>query len=85
MGDKANLALRYLSEHSGITSGVDRTQAFAKLQEILKLNASDATNLLWNTYHPYTLWYGFAGVGLGAAVGIVLYSLWIKKYEAADI
>lgn len=85
MGDKANLALKYLAENSGITSGVDRTGAFAKLQEVLNINAVDATNLLWNTYHPYKLWYQFAAIGVASAIGIYFYSLWVKKYEAADI
>lgn len=85
MGDKANLALRYLADHSGITSGIDRTEAFAKLQSVLSINATDATNLLWNTYHPYKLWYQFVGIGMAAAIGIFIYSLWVKKYEAADI
>jgi len=85
MGDKANLALKYLAEHAGIQSGIERTEAFARLQSAVNLNASDATRLLWNTYHPYELWYPFAAIGLAAAAGIFLYSLWVKKYESADI
>jgi MFS family permease len=84
MGDKANLALKYLAEHSGITSGVDRTEAFARLQSVLNLNAADATTLLWSTYHPYKLWYVFVGIGLTSAVAILLYSFWVKKFEADD-
>jgi len=84
MGDKANLAIRYLADHAGVT-GVDRTVAFEKLQSVLNLNAADATTLLWNTYHPYTLWYQFAAVGFASAIGILFYSFWVKKYEAPDI
>lgn len=84
MGDKANLAIRYLAEHAGITSGIERTEAFAKMQEILHLNAVDATNLLWNTYHPYKLWYPLTLIGLASAVGILLYSIWVKKYETPE-
>ncbi len=81
MGDKANLALRYLADHCGTTSGVARTDAFQTLQETLKLSAEQATHLLWTTYHPYQLWYPFVLTGLGAAVGIYLYSLWVKDKE----
>lgn len=84
MGDKANLALKYLSEHSGITSGVARTEAFATLQSTLNINATDATNLLWTTYHPYELWYIFVGIGMSSAVAILLYSFWVRKYETQD-
>ncbi len=77
MGDKANLALRYLSEHQGIT-GVDRTAAMARLQDVLHLDASGATRLLWDTYHPYELWYPFAAIGLASAVGIFLYARWVR-------
>ena len=84
MGDKANLAIRYLAEHAQVT-GVDRTVAFEKLQAVLNLNATDATSLLWNAYHPYTLWYQFAAVGFASAIGILIYSRWVRKYEGADI
>ncbi len=84
LGDKANLALRYLSEHQGITTGVERTDAFAKLQSVLNINATDATTLLWNTYHPYKLWYIFVAIGLASAVGILLYSIWVKKFETQE-
>lgn len=85
MGDKANLAIRYLTENAGVTEAIPRTEAFEKMQSILHLNATDATTLLWNTYHPYQLWYQFAAVGFAAAIGIFFYSRWVRKYEAADI
>jgi len=84
MGDKANLALRYLSEH-GLADGVDRTQAMNALQQALQIDARQATELLWNTYHPYQLWYPFAAIGVASAIGIFFYARWAKKYEAADV
>ncbi len=84
MGDKANLALHYLSEH-GLAEGVDRTQAMESLQQALQLDARQATELLWHTYHPYQLWYPFAAIGIASAIGIFFYARWVKKYEAADV
>lgn len=84
MGDKANLALKYLAENAGITEGVARTEAFAKLQSVLNLNATDATKLLWNTYHPFELWYIFVGIGMASAVAITFYAMWAKKLETAE-
>jgi MFS family permease len=85
MGDKANLALRYLAEHQGIASGVERTVAMEKLQQVLGVSAAQATDLLWKTYEPWRLWIPFAAIGLAAAIGIFFYAKWAKKYEAADV
>ncbi len=85
MGDKANLAIRYLSEHHDITEAITRPEAMIKLQEYLGIDAVEATSLLWNTYHPYELWYPFAAIGFASAICIYFYSRWVKKYEASDI
>ncbi len=77
LGDKANLAARYLAEHHGLP-GVARTGAVARLQEVLHLDAGAATRLLWETYHPYRLWYPFAAIGLASALGIFLYARWVR-------
>jgi len=84
MGDKANLALRYLAEH-GMKADVDRTQAMQALQSALHIDAGQATDLLWHTSHPYQLWYPFAALGLASAVGIWFSARWVRKYEAPDI
>jgi predicted MFS family arabinose efflux permease len=83
MGDKANLALDYLAKNYSIT-GVDRTQAMNKLVEVTGMTHIDATEMLWSVYDPYKLWYQFAAVGLAAAIGMYLYSRWVKRHEAAD-
>ncbi len=84
MGDKANLAVRYLSEKFNLLD-VDRTVAFKKLQEVTNLDPQAATNLLWEAYHPYKLWYQFAAIGIAAAIAMIFYARWVKKYEASDI
>ncbi len=83
-GDKANLALRYLADHGG-AQGVERTKAMEALQSALHIDANAATKLLWDTYHPYTLWYPFVAIGLASAIGIFFYARWARKYEAPDI
>lgn len=84
MGDKANLAVHYLSEKYQMIN-VDRTEAFRKLQEVTGLDPSAATQLLWDAYHPYKLWYQFAAVGIASAIGMIFYARWVKKYEAPEI
>jgi POT family proton-dependent oligopeptide transporter len=74
MSDKANLAIRYLSEHGQNVEGLERTKAMARLEEVTKLDPTAATTLLWSTYRPYQFWYLFIGLGLASAVGMVLYA-----------
>jgi proton-dependent oligopeptide transporter, POT family len=85
MGEKAGLALRYLGAHGGVPAGVDRTNAVESMERVLNLDPNAATRLLWDTYHPYQVWYPFVALGLLSAVLIWFYSLWIKRYEHADV
>jgi MFS family permease len=85
MGDKANLALRYLKEHGGLDVGVDRTAAMDALQRALHLDAGAATRLLWSTYDPWRLWIPFATIGIVSSIGIAVYARWVRRYDAADV
>jgi len=55
------------------------------LQQATHLGPGPATELLWNTYHPFQLWYPFAGVGIASAVAIFFYARWVRQYEGADV
>lgn len=83
MGDKANLALDYLTKNFNVVD-VSRTEAMNKLMEVTGMNAVDATNMLWSTYHPYEVWYRFAVIGLVSALGMLLYSFWIRKHRVMN-
>ena len=82
MGDKANLALHYFANHLGITSGIGRTEAVAKLQEHLRIDAAQVTKLLWDTYDPWKLWLPFAAIGILAAIAMFFYGRAARKWEA---
>ncbi len=84
MGDKANLAIDYLKNNFDIT-GVSRSDAMNRLVEVTSSNHTDVTQLLWDTYSPYELWYRFAAVGIASAIAMLFYAKWVKKYEAADV
>ena len=83
-GDKANLALRYLADNYDITN-IGRPEAVNKIVELTNSSHQEVTDLLWNTYSPYELWYQFAGIGLLSAVAMLFYAKWVKKYEAPDV
>jgi dipeptide/tripeptide permease len=84
-GDKAALALRYLKEHGLMAAdAVDklkRTEAMAALQTAVSKSPIEVTDLLWNTYHPYKLWYVFTIIGVASAIGMVIYSQLAKRWS----
>ena len=84
MGDKANLALDYLQTHFSIT-GVGRTEAMNKLVEVTGLSHQQVTDILWDAYDPYRLWYRFAAIGILSAIAMLFYAWWVKRYEAPDV
>jgi hypothetical protein len=84
LGDKANLALDYLANNYNLTD-VARTNAMDKLVEVTGMTHQQATNVLWDTYDPYSLWYRFAAIGLASAVGMLLYGMWVRRHEAPDV
>lgn len=67
-GEKATLAKVYLMQN--FNYDVDINSAFLKLQEILKLDALNTTKLLWDSYHPYIIFYPFAFIGLLSVIGM---------------
>ena len=82
MGDKIAETIGYYATLNDVTMGITRPEAVDRFMQVTGLNAADATRLLWDTYQPHTLWYPFAAIGFASAVGILLYSIWVRKTEA---
>jgi dipeptide/tripeptide permease len=95
-GEKAVLALKYLATQTPwgkvkgwngdvntleATLGVPRSEAMLKLQEISGLDAVEATNLLWNTYHPHYVWIPFALVGVVSALALYFFGRMARKWK----
>ncbi|QDV91019.1 Multidrug resistance protein MdtH [Phycisphaerae bacterium RAS2] len=96
VGEKANLSLRYLMEKTPFgqgkqwngrtdsledAAGVTRTEAFTKLQEVTGLGANEATQLLWDTYHPqYWFWLPFVAVGVLAAIALYIFGRMARRW-----
>lgn len=85
VGEKAGIALRWLEQHGGVPAGIERTNAMEAVQRASGLDPAAATEMLWNTYHPYRVWYLFVAVGAASAVGLYFYARWVRRYEGADI
>lgn len=98
-GEKATLALKYIAEHTPTgrrtpwdgdvatleaALGIPRTAAMAQLQSELGIDASTATGLLWDTYHPqYAVWLPIAALGLFAAIAMAVFGR--KARQWADM
>ena len=85
--DRANLALRYLSEHEGFSkteiASIARTDALTRLETTLHVDARAATELLWTTYHPSQFWIPFAAVGFLSAIAMFFYSRAARNWATA--
>lgn len=96
-GEKATLALKYLMEHTPFgegrswdgraasleqATGVSRSEAFVRLQEVLGIDGNEATRLLWVTYSPqYYVWIPFAAIGVAAAIALAIFGRMARKWS----
>jgi proton-dependent oligopeptide transporter, POT family len=80
-GEKAGLALRYMSDVLMVKELPERTQAFTKLTEMLGQNPAEVTQLLWNKYDPSCVWTPFAIAGLIAAIALFAFNHFATKWQ----
>jgi MFS family permease len=80
-GEKANLALRYLSEVLQVRELPHRSQAFARLTEVLGQTPEQVTRLLWDTYDPSWVWKPFAVAGILAAAAMFVFIHFAKRWK----
>ena len=77
-GDKVVLAKRYLIEKLGVDAptvdALPKEKVMPLLSETTKLDSYAATELLWNTYQPYSMWLIFALIGLGSLIILIIYN-----------
>ena len=80
-GEKAGLALRYLSEVLQVKELPGRDHAFAFLTARLGESPARVTRLLWDTYDPSQVWMPFALAGLAAAVAMLIYNYLARGWQ----
>ena len=99
-GEKAVLAQKYLLQHTDFGTGlgwngrvesldaalgVPRTEAFLKLQQVLGIDAVEATRLLWDTYDPQLwVWLPFAAIGVLAAMALAVFGRMARRWADMD-
>ncbi len=96
-GEKAVLAQKWLAENAEFmkgalwdgktgsldaATGVARTDAFVKMQEVSGLDAVGATDLLWTTYSPGpNVWLPFAAIGFVAIIALVVFARMARRWK----
>ncbi len=77
-GDKVVLAKRYLIDKLDVdpatVDSLPKEKVIALLSETTKLDQYRATDLLWNTYQPYSMWLIFALIGFVSLVILCIYN-----------
>ncbi|MDD5642584.1 MAG: MFS transporter [Syntrophales bacterium] len=80
-GEKANLALRYMSEVLQVQDLPHRSQAFAKLTQMLHQTPAQVTQLLWDKYDPGGVWTLFAIAGFLATIAMYAFLHFARRWE----
>jgi dipeptide/tripeptide permease len=84
-GEKAGLALRYLSEVLQVPALPPRSQAFATLTGLLHQTPAQATQLLWDKYDPSRVWTPFALAGLLAAIALFAFNHFARRWQDLNV
>lgn len=83
--DKVVLARRYLVNQLHVNKAqvdaIHKSDLMPFFHEKLGMNPFQAKQLLWETYHPYSLWYLFGVIGLGSLCALFLYNHVISASE----
>jgi MFS family permease len=66
------------------TLGVGRATAYETLREHLHLGGVETTNLLWQTYGPWKIWFVFAAIGLASAIGLGIFAKMARRWKDLD-
>ena len=67
------------------TLGIERQDAYRHLKSYLDLSGEQATDLLWETYHPYQVWLYFAAVGCVAIIALVIFNHRAKRWSDMNV
>ncbi len=89
-GDKMTLAKQYLTEqlHVGkdVVNAIPPEKLMDRLTELAHLaSTKEATQLLFNTYHPERIWYIFAAIGAASTIGMVIYYLVVERHRIGTL
>lgn len=64
----------------GETLGVKRPEAFQTLCDYTHTDPISMTNILWETYAPYQVWYPIAAIGVASTVALIIFAIKARKW-----
>jgi MFS family permease len=77
-GEKSSLAQKYLYTYFPNELNINHSNALNRLMELKNIDFIEATELLYNYYHPNLIWIPFLIIGL---ISIVFFYLYKKRYN----
>ncbi|HEY9764936.1 MAG TPA: MFS transporter [Chroococcales cyanobacterium] len=89
-GDKLTLAKQYMTEQLHLSkdaiNAIPPEKIMERLRELCHLASSkDATQMLFNTYHPERIWYLFAAIGAASTIGMLIYYLVVERHRTGTL
>jgi POT family proton-dependent oligopeptide transporter len=66
-------------------TGIGRKDAFNTLVKFTGDDAKHMNDVLWNEYHPYTIWYIFAAIGFASLIGMLVYARMSRRWKEMDV
>lgn len=64
----------------GETLGVKRPDAFQTLCDYTNTDGVTMTNMLWETYAPYEVWYPIAAIGVVSTLALIVFAMKARKW-----
>jgi MFS family permease len=79
LSDKVSLLRREFLSQGIDVEGLTQSELFARAYTEFNLDAAGLTQLLWDKYHPSSIWYVVSAIGLTAAAALWLYDKFLLK------
>ena len=85
-GDKVLLARRYLKDVEGIAAktvdDIPKSKLLSFFEKTVDVDAWQTRQILWDTYHPESMWLIFTLIGVASMVAIIAYNFVVKSAAA---
>ncbi|MGD9992626.1 MAG: MFS transporter [Salinivirgaceae bacterium] len=79
MSDKVSLLRREFLDRGIDVEGLTQSELFTRAYTEFNLDAAGLTQMLWDKYHPSSIWYVVSAIGLTAAAALWLYDKFLLK------
>ena len=66
-------------------TGVPRSEAYATLMDVLHQDGATVTQLLWDTYDPWQIWFYFAAIGVMSTVALIFYNRAARNWKDMNV